>query len=93
MAHKSMPTSSVENSALVLSCGLSLSMTEPSYVTSRLRRPGANVIKLFTAIIYHHSMVIPSFCVIKQHYLGNYCRMAVNYDRNIYNIEFTLEWQ
>jgi hypothetical protein len=24
-------------------------------------------------------MVILSFCVIKQHYLGNYCRMAVNY--------------
>jgi hypothetical protein len=42
-------------------------------------KPGANVIKLFTAVIYHHSMVIPSFCVIKQHYLGNYCRMAVNY--------------
>ncbi len=40
---------------------------------------GANVIKLFTGVIYHHSMVIPSFCVIKQHYLGNYCRMAVNY--------------
>ncbi len=25
--------------------------------------PGANVIKLFTAVIYHHSMVILSFCV------------------------------
>jgi hypothetical protein len=25
------------------------------------------------------SMVIPSFCVIKQHYLGNYCGMAVTY--------------
>jgi hypothetical protein len=53
--------------------------------------PGPNVIKLFTAVIYRHSMVMPSFCVIKQHYLGNYCRMAVNYHRNIYNIEFTLE--
>jgi len=41
--------------------------------------PGANVIKLFTAVIYHHSMVIPSFCVIKLYYLGNYCGMAVNY--------------
>ncbi len=39
--------------------------------------PGPNVIKLFTAVIYSHSMVILSFCVIKQHYLGNYCRMAV----------------
>ncbi len=27
----------------------------------------------------------------KQHYLGNYCRMAVNYHWNIYGIEFTLE--
>jgi hypothetical protein len=26
---------------------------------------GANVIKLFTTLIYCHSMVIPSFCVIK----------------------------
>jgi hypothetical protein len=40
---------------------------------------GPNVIKLFTAVIYCHSMVIPSFCVIKQHYLGNYSRMAINY--------------
>ncbi len=53
--------------------------------------PGPNVIKLFTTVIYPHSMVIQSFCVIKQHYFGNYCRMAVNYHRNIYNIEFTLE--
>ncbi len=35
--------------------------------------------KLFTAVIYHHSMVISSFCVIKLYYLGNYCGMAVNY--------------
>jgi hypothetical protein len=41
--------------------------------------PGPNVIKLFTAVIYCHSMAIPSFCVIKQHYFGNYCRVAVNY--------------
>jgi hypothetical protein len=27
-----------------------------------------NVIKLFTAVIYCHSVVMPSFCVIKQHY-------------------------
>jgi hypothetical protein len=25
---------------------------------------GANVIKLFTAVIYYHSMAIPSLCVI-----------------------------
>ncbi len=35
--------------------------------------------KLFTAIIYCHTMVIPSFCVIKPYYLGNYHGMAVNY--------------
>jgi hypothetical protein len=37
--------------------------------------PGANVIKLFTVVIYHHSTVISSFCVIKIYYLGNYCGM------------------
>jgi hypothetical protein len=41
--------------------------------------PGANVIKLFTVVIYHHSMVIPSFFVMKLYYLANYCEMAVNY--------------
>ena len=42
-------------------------------------RPGANVTKLFTAVIYHHSMVMLSFCVIKLYYPGNYRQMAVNY--------------
>jgi hypothetical protein len=41
--------------------------------------PRPNAIKLFTVVIYCHSMVIPSFCVTNQHYLGNYWRMAVNY--------------
>ncbi len=27
--------------------------------------PGTNIIKLFTAVIYRHSMVLLSFCVIK----------------------------
>jgi hypothetical protein len=51
-------------------------------------RPGANVIKIFTAVIYCHSMVIPSFCVIKLYYLGNYHGMAVNYHgiKLFYNI-------
>ncbi len=44
-----------------------------------MRPPGANVIKLFTAVIYNYSMVIPSFCVIKTYYLGNYCGISVNY--------------
>ena len=42
-------------------------------------RPGDNVIKLFAAVIYHHSMVILSFCVIKLYYPGNCCGMEVNY--------------
>jgi hypothetical protein len=41
--------------------------------------PGPNVIKLFTAVIHHHSMVILSICVIKLYYPGNYCELAVNY--------------
>jgi hypothetical protein len=44
-----------------------------------IQAPGANVVKLFTAVIYHHSTVIPSFCVIKLYYLGNYCGVAANY--------------
>jgi hypothetical protein len=40
---------------------------------------GAIVIKLFTAVIYHHSMVILSFFIIKLYYPGNYIGMAVNY--------------
>ncbi len=44
-----------------------------------LHQPGANAMKHFTVVIYCHSMVILSFCVIKLYYLGNYCGMAVNY--------------
>jgi hypothetical protein len=44
-----------------------------------IQAPGANVVKLFTAVIYHLSTVIPSVCIIKLYYLGNYCGMAVNY--------------
>jgi hypothetical protein len=49
---------------------------------------GANVIKLFTMVIYSHSMVIPSLCVIKLYYLGNYHGMTVNYHgiKLFYNI-------
>jgi hypothetical protein len=42
-------------------------------------KPGPNVTKLFTAVIYRHSMVIRSFCVIKPYHPGNYRGMAVNY--------------
>jgi hypothetical protein len=41
--------------------------------------PGANVIKLFTTVIYHHSMAILSFYVLKLYYPDNYYGMAVNY--------------
>jgi hypothetical protein len=41
--------------------------------------PGANATKLFTTAIYCHSMVIPSFCVIKLYNLVNYHGIAVNY--------------
>ncbi len=40
---------------------------------------GANVIKLFTVVIYYHSMVILSFCIIKLYYPENHSGMAVNY--------------
>jgi len=39
---------------------------------TKIETPGPNVIKLFTTVFYCHSMVIPSFCVIKLCYLGNY---------------------
>ena len=50
--------------------------------------PGANVIKLFTAVIYCHSIVTPLFIVIKLYYLGNYHGMTVNYHgiKLFYNI-------
>ncbi len=41
--------------------------------------PGANVINLFTIVLYCHSMVILSFCVMKLIYLGNYHGMALNF--------------
>jgi hypothetical protein len=50
-------------------------MKEKSFITLIA---GANVIKLFTTVIYHHSIVILSFCVIKLYYPVNYRGMAVN---------------
>jgi hypothetical protein len=55
-------------------------------ITLYLETSGTNVIKLFTTVIYHHSTVIPSFCVLKLYYLGNYCVMGVNY-RGILTLE------
>jgi hypothetical protein len=37
----------------------------------------ANVIKVFVTVNNFHFTSLPSFCVIKQSYYGNYCRMAV----------------
>jgi hypothetical protein len=56
--------------------------------------PVANVIKLFRAVIYHHSTLKPSFCVVKLYYLGNYCGMAVNYHGILNREKVGLElWQ
>ncbi len=41
-------------------------------------QPVANVIKLFTLVIYRYSMVILWLSVIKLHHLGNYHGMSVN---------------
>jgi hypothetical protein len=52
--------------------------------------PGAKVIRLFTKVIYCHSMIIPSFCVIKQYYHGNIV-LQQYYHGNYYGmIVFTL---
>ncbi len=40
---------------------------------------GANVIKLFNVVIYSHLKVILSFFVIMLYYLGNFCKITVNY--------------
>jgi hypothetical protein len=47
---------------------------------------GANVIKRFTVVIYCHSMVLLSSCVLKHYYYGKYHRMAVNcHDKKFHN--------
>ncbi len=52
-----------------------------------VQAPGAKVIKLFSMLIYCHSMVLLSFCVIKQNYHGNHNRMVLNYhSRKFYKI-------
>jgi len=56
-----------------------------------LARPGANFIKLITSVIYCRSTVIPSFCVIKWYYCGNYCGMLVSNIMVIYHGILTLE--
>jgi small basic protein len=48
--------------------------------------PGAIVIKLFSTVICCHSMEVPSVCVIKIHYLGNYLGMELNYHSIVLNI-------
>jgi hypothetical protein len=43
--------------------------------------------KPFTVVIYSHSMVLLTFCVIKQYYHSNYYRMAVNnHDKKFCNV-------
>jgi hypothetical protein len=41
---------------------------------------GANVLKLFTEVIYCHSIALLSFCAIKQYYYSNYHRKAPHYN-------------
>jgi hypothetical protein len=48
---------------------------------------GANVSKLFAAVIYNRFMALLIFYVKKQHDCNNYHRMAVNYHgKKFYNI-------
>ncbi len=48
--------------------------------------PGGQYYKLFTVVIYHHSMVMLSFCVMKIYYPEKYCGMAVYYHGNKFYI-------
>ncbi len=47
---------------------------------ARRSTPGANVLKTFTTVIYCHTMVILSFCLLKLYCLGKYCGMAAYYE-------------
>jgi hypothetical protein len=48
----------------------------------------ADVINIFTVVIYLHSMVIPLFFVVNLYYHGNYCEMAVYYyGKKFFNID------
>jgi hypothetical protein len=49
-------------------------------------RSGANVIELYTAVIYHHCIVIPLLCVKKLYHLGDYLEIPVKY-RGILTLE------
>ncbi len=52
---------------------------------------GANVIKLFTAVIYCDYTTIPLFCVMKWYSYGNYSGMLVSNTMVIYHGILTLE--
>ncbi len=54
---------------------------------SSLSPQWASVMKLFSTVIYHHSMAILSFCVTVPYCFGKYYGMAVNYIvKESYNI-------
>jgi hypothetical protein len=57
-----------------------------AYCTSLLSYLRPMLLNFFSGVIYCHSMVIPSLCVIKLFYLGNNHGMAVNYCGIFYNI-------
>jgi hypothetical protein len=50
-----------------------------------------NIGQNFTPLIYYCSTVIPSLCVIKWYYYGNYCGMLVANTMVIYHGILTLE--
>ncbi len=57
----------------------SWSMTATCSRVHRTSVTEAKVIELFTMVIYRHSMVLLSFCVMKQYYCSIYHDMAINY--------------
>ncbi len=68
----------------------STSVNIPSLPVFKLnlnKTTGADVIKHFIVVIYHHSLVITSFCVTKLYYPGNYYGKTVNcHSKKFYNI-------
>ncbi len=60
---------------------------ETNYSGNKFDSPGADAIKLFTVLMYCHSMLFLSFGVIKQFYSSINHGMAVNYHgKNVFNI-------
>jgi hypothetical protein len=68
-------------------CGVTYDCHYDNHNSFIIQATGPYVIILFTAAIYHLSMVLLSFGVIKQYYYGKYHRVAINYHgKKFYNI-------